>query len=190
MKISNKRLERVGRFLTFLLRHKPSAAGLKMCNQGWVSVNQLISNTQNNPKPLDVGELKEVVAFDDNARFALREGVDGLEIRCSQGHSGALGVDLGYEAITPPETLYHGYPEDLEPTLMNQGLKAMSRQHVHLTTNKQKAISSGKRYGIPKIMIIDAVAANQAGYRFYCADNGVWLADYVPPAFLVPMTTV
>lgn len=186
MKISNRRLESVGRFLTLLLRHLPQKANLDMNKQGWVLVDQLLSNTRNNPRPLSLGELEAVVAFDDKKRFALRVSEGGLEIRCSQGHSADLGLDLGYESVTPPAVLYHGYPESNEAVLMAEGLKGMLRQHVHLTTCKTTAMKSGKRYGKPKIMVIDAISADRAGYRFYCSDNSVWLADYVPPEFMTP----
>lgn len=186
MNISKRRLESVGKFLTLLLRHAPYKASLDMNKQGWVSVEQLLSNTQNNPKPMSFDELEAVVAQDDKKRFAFRVADGVLEIRCSQGHNADLGLDLGYEAVTPPALLYHGYPESNEARLMHEGLKGMSRQHVHLTTSKTTAMKSGKRYGKPKIMVIDAVEADKAGYRFYCADNGVWLADYVHPQFMTP----
>jgi hypothetical protein len=42
----------------------------------------------------------------------------------------------------------------------------------------------GARRGKPVIFQIDAAAMSQAGYQFYCSENGVWLVDDVPPEYL------
>jgi RNA:NAD 2'-phosphotransferase (TPT1/KptA family) len=34
------------------------------------------------------------------------------------------------------------------------------------------------------VFAVDAAAMYQAGYTFYCSDNGVWLVDAVPPEYL------
>jgi putative RNA 2'-phosphotransferase len=40
------------------------------------------------------------------------------------------------------------------------------------------------RHGHPVILAIDTTAMQQAGFTFYCSDNGVWLVDEVPPQYL------
>jgi putative RNA 2'-phosphotransferase len=42
----------------------------------------------------------------------------------------------------------------------------------------------GMRHGRPVIFTIDAAAMHQAGFTFYCSNNGVWLVDEVPPQYL------
>jgi putative RNA 2'-phosphotransferase len=40
------------------------------------------------------------------------------------------------------------------------------------------------RHGSPVVLEINAAAMYQAGYQFYCSENGVWLTDFVPPEYL------
>jgi putative RNA 2'-phosphotransferase len=60
----------------------------------------------------------------------------------------------------------------------------MSRHHVHLSQDFETARKVGSRHGRPVVFAVDAAAMHQAGYTFYCSDNGVWLVDYVLPEYL------
>jgi putative RNA 2'-phosphotransferase len=42
----------------------------------------------------------------------------------------------------------------------------------------------GKRHGKPAVLRVAAIEMQGDGFKFYCADNGVWLTDSVPPRFL------
>jgi putative RNA 2'-phosphotransferase len=42
----------------------------------------------------------------------------------------------------------------------------------------------GQRHGNPTILKIEAARMHVGGFKFYLADNGVWLTDHVPPGFL------
>lgn len=70
---------------------------------------------------------------------------------------------------------------------MSEGLKPGDRQHVHLSLDTGTAHRVGERHGQPVVLRVDASAMNTHGHLFYQADNGVWLTDHVPPAFLEPM---
>ena len=41
-----------------------------------------------------------------------------------------------------------------------------------------------QEYGHPVVFAVDAAAMCAAGHLFYRSDNGVWLVDHVPPAYL------
>lgn len=56
--------------------------------------------------------------------------------------------------------------------------------HVHLSADIETARKVGARHGKPIVFTVDAAAMHQAGYTFYCSDNGVWLVDCVPPQYL------
>lgn len=64
------------------------------------------------------------------------------------------------------------------------GLSKMSRHHVHLSRDLAIAKAVGARHGKPVVFAVDAAAMHQAGYIFYCSENGVWLVDHVPPEYL------
>ena len=60
----------------------------------------------------------------------------------------------------------------------------MGRHHVHLSGDEQTARSVGQRHGRPIIFRIAAGEMAKRGHKFYRSENGVWLADAVPPEFL------
>jgi putative RNA 2'-phosphotransferase len=72
-------------------------------------------------------------------------------------------------------------------SIQQQGLQKRSRQHVHLSADTQTARKVGARHGTPVILQIDAQQMQAEGWVFYCAVNGVWLTEYVPPRYLQVM---
>jgi putative RNA 2'-phosphotransferase len=60
----------------------------------------------------------------------------------------------------------------------------MDRQHVHLSAHEETAWNVGQRHGKPVILVIQALAMHEQGHKFFLSDNGVWLTDHVPAAFI------
>ena len=171
---------KISKFLSYVLRHRPDEIGLTLDANGWASVAELIECSQKTSMPLDEQCIQQAVAESDKKRFALSE--DGTRIRANQGHS--VEVDLALEAREPPEILFHGTATRFSDEIARSGLKAMSRQHVHLSPDENTALSIGKRHGKPIILRIRAGEMWKAGMKFYLSDNGVWLTDAVPRAFI------
>jgi putative RNA 2'-phosphotransferase len=63
-------------------------------------------------------------------------------------------------------------------------LMPQDRRHVHLSLDETTARRVGERHGKPVILQVDAFRMHVQGFKFYLADNGVWLTDRVPPEFL------
>jgi putative RNA 2'-phosphotransferase len=173
-------LDRNCRFLTYVLRHHPDAAGVTLDDQGWVDVDVLLEGCRTHGHSLTREQLDEIVATNNKRRFAYSE--DGRRIRASQGHS--VKVDLGYEATEPPHFLYHGTVNHALPAIRTEGLKRMSRHHVHLSGDESTAKIVGERRGEPVVLIVQAIAMHRAGHTFYRSANGVWLTDHVPPEYI------
>lgn len=172
-----KRLIKSSKYLSLVLRHQPHAIGLQLDDAGWASLDELIAKSGGR---LNRELVLDVVAQNDKKRFALSE--DGLFIRANQGHS--INVDLGLEAVVPPDTLFHGTAERFVEAIRAEGLKAQSRQHVHLSPDRETAIKVGRRHGKPIVLNVAAGDMHAAGHKFYLSQNGVWLTDVVPPTFL------
>jgi putative RNA 2'-phosphotransferase len=171
---------KLSKFLSFVLRHKPDSVGLVLDPQGWISIDELIEKSAASGTRFSRDELQHVVETSDKKRFSV--SADGLRIRAAQGHS--VAVELGLSPREPPLTLYHG-TRFVEAILL-EGLKPQSRQQVHLSIDLPTAQRVGQRHGKPFIFRIDALRMHRQGFRFYLADNGVWLVDQVPPEFLAP----
>jgi putative RNA 2'-phosphotransferase len=88
------------------------------------------------------------------------------------------------EPVAPPERLYHGTGHGSVDLILEQGLKRMSRHHVHLSADVETARKVGARHGRPVVLVVDAAAMARDGQLFYRSDNGVWLADEVPAQYL------
>ena len=84
----------------------------------------------------------------------------------------------------PPDRLYHGTVERFLQSIWENGLLPMKRHHVHLSANYDTARQVGGRRGKPVVLQVDSLGLHQAGRVFRVSENGVWLVDEVPPAYL------
>ena len=173
-------LVRIGKYLSKHLRHEPERLGLQLEPGGWVSVDALLAACAADRFPITRDELYEVVRNNDKQRFSFDPS--HTRIRASQGHS--TKVDLQFEPATPPAILYHGTPSGNVEVILREGLRKMSRHHVHLSATVATAEVVGKRRGRPVVLVVDAEAMRRDGFVFYCSANGVWLTDHVPPKYL------
>jgi putative RNA 2'-phosphotransferase len=178
--VDRGRAQRVGRFLSLVLRHQPDAADVALDAFGWVAVDVLLAGAARRGFPIERAELDEVVRTNDKQRFAVSE--DGQRIRASQGHS--VAVDLGLAATAPPAVLYHGTVERFVASILRDGLEKRARRHVHLSVDVQTATRVGARRGAPVLLRVDAAAMHAAGHAFFLSSNGVWLTEHVPPRFI------
>jgi putative RNA 2'-phosphotransferase len=62
---------KISKFLSYVLRHKPEAIGLKLDPEGWVRVDDLVACAARHGKKLDRNLIAEVVAGNDKRRFAM-----------------------------------------------------------------------------------------------------------------------
>ena len=176
----SKQIVEISKFLSFVLRHKPRAIGITLDNEGWVPVDELLAAATHHGRPISRQELSEVVAINDKKRFSFSP--DGLRIRANQGHS--VTIDLGLVPVEPPELLYHGTVERFLDSIRARGLIRGKRHHVHLSANRETAASVGQRRGGPVVLVVEAGCMHREGHHFYQSENGVWLTESVPPAYL------
>lgn len=173
-------LVKLSKFLSYVLRHHPDSIGLSLNDEGWASITELLEKANVHGKNVSHADLMRVVAENDKQRFRLSD--DGLMIRASQGHS--IQVDLALSPQQPPAFLYHGTATRFLNSILVEGLKAKSRQQVHLSENKDTALKVGQRHGKPVILEVAAMQMAEQGLLFYLSDNGVWLTESVEVRFL------
>jgi len=171
------------KFLSYVLRHKPEALGLSLDKAGWAGVDELIGKAREHGRELDRRVLERVVAENKKQRFCFNE--DHSKIRANQGHS--VRVDLGLEPQDPPDVLFHGTATGFLSKIMEQGLLAKGRHHVHLSVELEQAREVGRRHGKPVILRVDAHQMVVDGYIFYLSRNGVWLTEFVESHYLLPL---
>ncbi|WP_085709062.1 MULTISPECIES: RNA 2'-phosphotransferase [unclassified Pseudomonas] len=179
--MSKKLLDETSKFLSFVLRHEPQAIGLTLDSEGWANIDALIDGAARDGRTLDRTLIENVVASSDKKRFSISP--DGQSIRAVQGHS-TKSVELQFEEKQPPETLYHGTATRFMDSINEQGLIPGSRHHVHLSQETATASAVGQRYGTVVILQVAARQMQEQGFKFYQAENGVWLTERVPAEFL------
>ncbi len=172
------------KFLSLILRHKPETIGLKLDENGWAEVQDLIEKSKANGMVITFEMLKKVVAESDKKRFTFNS--DFTKIRANQGHS--IEVDLQLKPQTPPDILYHGTAIQNRDSILKSGLQKQQRHHVHLSADTATASAVGKRYGKLLLLCINSKKMHENGIQFYLSENGVWLTDMVLPEYISEKT--
>jgi len=180
--MNEKTAKSVSKFLSLVLRHSPETIDLKLDENGWADVEELIlkCNKKGSQNQMTDELLDYVVENNDKKRFAFNE--DKTKIRASQGHS--ISVELNLNETEPSEYLYHGTVAKFLENIKKEGLQKMSRQHVHLSKDRETAIKVGSRRGVAQILTIKSGEMFKDGFKFYLSENNVWLTDEVPVKYI------
>ena len=161
--------------MSLVLRHKPEQMWIKLDENGWADVDELLKKSD-----FDFETLEKVVT-NDKQRFAFNE--EKTKIRASQGHS--VDVNLQLKPVKPPDILYHGTVKKFLNSIMHEGLSKGKRQFVHLSIDSETAKKVGSRRGKPIILMVNSRMMNEQGYKFFVSENNVWLTEKVPLVFLM-----
>lgn len=175
--VTNKRISKA---LSYWLRHKPEAAGLRLDQSGWAPVDAVMAALSRAGLTDRLEDLLRTVAENDKNRFEL--SLDERSIRARQGHS--LAIDLEWPVADPPEYLFHGTVERFLEPIFAEGLKPMARHHVHLSPDVATAAKVGARRGDAVILKVAARRMSADGHVFFLSSNQVWLTDAVPRHYL------
>lgn len=169
-------MTKVSKRLAFLLRHCKEPLYIDI-NGGWALVDDILDTLRMKYPDINRRTLDNIVESDEKMRYSYDQ--TGKKIRANQGHS-IPGVVVQMEQPEPPEFLYHGTATRFLNGIMEEGLKPMSRQWVHISSDVETAIKVGKRHGIPVVLKIHARKFVQDGHELYLSPNGVWQAKSVP----------
>lgn len=174
--------KRLSKTIAVALRHNPEKFGLTLDAEGWTPVDDLLAALHKRSREwrdLTGTDLLKMIEQSDKKRYELHEG----RIRAYYGHS--LDEKIEKMPAAPPELLFHGTSPAAAAAILDSGLKPMSRQYVHLSTDLKTAQLVGSRHAAaPVILIVQALEAHQAGVQFYLGNDDVWLADEVPAQFI------
>lgn len=171
--------EKLSKYISFILRHKPQAAGIVLDEHGWANVDEVIAGISRT-YPIDMSLLEKIVAEDEKQRYSFNE--DKTKIRANQGHS--VSVDVELEEKRPPAVLWHGTGKKYANSIEQEGLIPKNRLYVHLSSDCNTAYKVGQRHGTPVIYLVDAAKMFEDGFQFFLSVNGVWLTKKVPALYL------
>ncbi|HHT96354.1 MAG TPA: RNA 2'-phosphotransferase [Clostridiales bacterium] len=172
---------KLSRFLSFILRHQPQAIGMKLNEEGYVNVSELLNAINNETKfNITMNTLQEIVNEDDKNRYSFNH--DKTMLRANQGHS--INVNVGLIEKQPKRNLYHGTSTKYMDNIRNQGLTKGKRLYVHLSDSRLTAKEVGARHGKPVVLMINIDSMIKDGYKFYQSANKIWLTEEVPAKYI------
>lgn len=173
------RRPQLSKFLSGALRHFPDDVGLAVDDAGWTDADALVRSTAEKYDWFAPEMLAAIVATDPKGRFER----DGGRIRATYGHSVDVSLDATDSPV--PDVLFHGTaPENVE-AILEEGLRPMGRQLVHLSDSVAEARSVGERHARePEILRVEAAALQADGWDVTKRGTHVFTVERVPPAYL------
>ena len=173
---------KLSKIVAYILRHKPEDYGLFLDENGFVSINDLITaiNIKNKfERDINKDDLIYIIDNSDKKRFE----INADKIRALYGHS--RYIEIKQESALPPDILYHGTSHKAYSEIKKYGLKPMSRQFIHLSEDIGTAVAIGKRRDdFPIILEINASKAYNSGIIFYKGNDKVWLCKKIPIEYI------
>lgn len=180
------RLHRLSRFLSLLLRHRPARFPIKLDEQGYAELRDVMAMLQKLPnlRWATRADIQAVVDLPGRQRFEIVES----KIRALYGHT---AVRPSYEAVAPPEVLYYGGSEECLDSIRREGIQPHEHSYVHLATTPEGARSMALRSTPdPVVVKIDARGAHMRGEPFYHPVDGIFLCGEIAPADIGDRVTV
>lgn len=179
--------------MAYILRHAAVLLGYEMDPVGYMKVDDLLKEINNATLKPTLDIVKGIIQNSKKKRFELSE--DGIFIRAVQGHS-IEGINPEFKKITDEHIqAYHGTTEQALALISQSGfLKSMSRNYIHLSPEKDTAITVGKRYAKGSdvvILVIDLLNLQASGVDVFISSNNVILVkEPIPLEFISILTYV
>lgn len=179
--LSPERQKQLSKFLSLVLRHEPGKIGVVLGNEGFVPLAEFVAavNRQRAYSRVTGAHVCEVVAASDKQRFEIVNG----RIRARYRHSVEEAVT--YPEVEPPEILYHGTTPQAAALILQEGLKPMQRQYVHLSSTPYMADVVARRHtDRPVLLVVRARESWQAGVKFHNPEPRLYLATPIAASFI------
>ena len=171
------RLQKLGRFLSLLLRHRSTRFPVKLNAEGYANLKDVMHILKRLPnfRWATRSDVKAVLDLPGTQRFEMMEGQGrDVLIRAFDGQS---STHPQVEPVTPPSMLYYGTAPDNLDAIRQTGLVAPDHQYVRLAADLATARSIALRTTAdPVILHIDADAAHEAGIQFYSKAPRIYLS--------------
>jgi putative RNA 2'-phosphotransferase len=181
----------LSKLMSALLRHIPWEAGLRVDEEGWIHVDELVKGIRERWRNRALyswvtrDHVIAVALLDPKGRFELSPNAD--RIRAVYGHSIRVRIKYRVEE-NPPTQLYHATPKENVKSILSEGLKPMKRLYVHLALNPSDALEAGFRHGREVVLLsIDTRCLKAHGIPVLRASPRIFLVERVPPGCIKPV---
>ncbi|KAJ2863916.1 tRNA 2'-phosphotransferase [Coemansia aciculifera] len=179
---------RLSKLLSYLLRHGAEDKGLKLRDDGSISISDLLRYQK--LKSTTFAQIQQVVETNNKKRFTLYEENEQWYIRAVQGHSIKIKEPplVKFTKETMPSCIVHGTMRSKMPLIQETGLNRMTRTHIHFAKGlpSDAGIISGMRNTADAYIYIDIARAVSDGIEFYESENGVTLSKGLNDSGIIP----
>ncbi len=178
--IPKEKVERLGKFISGVLRHFPDKFGLEMDENGWVDFEKLLRVVGRRYRWANRWVVKALIYSDRKGRYELKDD----RIRARYGHS--VPVELNDMPEAEEDLLYYGTSEEESVRLLELGIKPVNQTFVHLSTTLEKSEEVARlRTDEPIILEVDAKRARDDGIRLIKVNEHIVLVKEVPPEYII-----
>lgn len=176
----NRNVE-LSKLLSWILRHGANEEKLPIDGNGYVDIDIILKHQRFVSKKFSLMEIKNVVSNDQKQRFTLNSLPNGkMLIRANQGHS-LTNVQMTMSIVDDASKLpvaVHGTYYRFWEKIKSEGLKRMTRNHIHLTESEHFNVEiSGFRSSSEILIYINVRKAMADGIVFYRSANNVILTE-------------
>ena len=176
--LDETKTEQLGRLVAGSLRHFPADLGLEMDSHGWVDLAKLGEVVASRHRWADKDLIIALIQSDSKQRYE----ISGEYVRARYGHS--VDVDLDHPVNKSP-LLYYGASEEEADRILEIGIKPASQRYVHLSATAEKAWHVATfRTGNPKVIQVDAAAAQNAGVKMMRVSDDIVISETIPSIYL------
>lgn len=171
----------LSKLMSWILRHGANEQSLPIDTNGFVDADVLLKHQRFVSKRYNLDDVKRVVANDQKRRFTLDLLPNGkIRIKANQGHS-MTNVQMVMRKIDDPSEIpiaIHGTYFRFWKKIKEEGLKRMTRNHIHMTGCEQfNAEISGFRASCQILIYVNVCKAISDGIVFYKSENDVILTE-------------
>lgn len=163
------------KFLTFVLRHKPQVAGLKLDEQGFAEIPRVLSSIEKLKKiKLSEQELLTITKKFAKNIFQVQEG----KIRAEFGHSIILNMIIpkGFiESKNVPRNLYALIDNRETWSIISGGLKSSNLKSDLVADSNKLILKDGL-----KIVTVDSSKAEKTSTFYYNESSNSYFCKFVP----------
>ncbi|KAI9288471.1 putative tRNA 2'-phosphotransferase [Umbelopsis sp. AD052] len=177
-RLDDRQKIQLSKALSYILRHGANKEKLDMTDDGFIKVQEILNRPK--LKTYTFEDIKYVVDTNDKQRFNLKQDEDGCWwIRANQGHS-LKTVKVELDLVKEPLPIcVHGTYTTNWNSIATQGLKRMSRNHIHFAAGMpgENGVISGMRKSCDVFIYVDMARAMEDGIVFQLSANQVILSE-------------
>ncbi|MBU2547320.1 MAG: RNA 2'-phosphotransferase [Proteobacteria bacterium] len=177
----NPKLQRqsLSRFLTYVLGVRPDEFGLLADEEGFIPLKELLwaLGEVEGWSYVRQSQIDDLLRAPDRTRFEIRD----RSIRVAPEQT---ELPLGpYEAVRPPDLLFHAARRKAYPVILEEGLRPGARPFVLLFPDRDMALRVGRRRDPnPVFLTVRAKSASDQGVVFFRFLETIYLVESLAPS--------